>query len=110
MVLEEIPGKVSLAVDVSNCHTVASMWARFTYPATNNNYSADKTAENEKVTIKKLKNTSKGVKITWNEVSDPENLVTYRVQRKAAGGEWKTVKSALCTYLMFSSCLYFKFN
>ena len=92
-----ISGAAIKSVDVSNCHTVASMWARFTYPATNNNYSADKTAENEKVTIKKLKNTSKGVKITWNEVSDPENLVTYRVQRKAAGGEWKTVKKTADT-------------
>ena len=90
--------------DVSKCHVVASKWQRFTYPATGEDYSSSPSSESTsksttsvKVTVQKLKNTSKGVKITWEDIDDIDELKEYRIQRKTSSSDWKTIKKTYDT-------------
>ncbi len=91
--------------DVAKCHVVAEKWRRFTYPATGDNYSSGSSSSksdsssttSEKVTVQKLKNTSKGVKITWEDIDDIDELKEYRIQRKTSSSDWKTIKKTYDT-------------
>ncbi len=100
-----VSGATMVENDVAKCHVVAEKWRRFTYPATGDNYSSGSSSSksdsssttSEKVTVQKLKNTSKGVKITWEDIDDIDELKEYRIQRKTSSSDWKTIKKTYDT-------------